>query len=72
MTCTGTIGQNPDLDTVADIICQRAEQAHASLIVLSKHNKGAMKELFTGSVTAKVIKRSKVPLLIFHEENKKA
>lgn len=40
-----------DNDSIGAVICKRAEQLNASAVVLAKHNKGAIKEFFVGSVT---------------------
>ena len=40
-----------DSDSVGSAICERASKLGAALVVLSKHNKGALKEFFVGSVT---------------------
>lgn len=53
-------------DVVAQAIWRRSEELKASLIVVSKHNRGLIKEMFTGSVTAKLIHLSKLPVLVFN------
>ena len=40
-----------DSDSVGSAICERASKLGAALVVLSTHNKGALKEFFVGSVT---------------------
>lgn len=40
-----------DNDSIGAVICKRADQLNASAVVLAKHNKGAIKEFFVGSVT---------------------
>ena len=59
-------GVDWEVNSITQAICQRAEEVKASLIIVSKHNKGMLKELFTGSVTSKVIHNSKIPVLVFH------
>ncbi len=45
-----------------------AEDAGADLIVYLKENKGFLEKIFEGSTTKKVIKKTPLPVLIFHEE----
>lgn len=61
----GAVGNDLDVAAVAHTIAQRAKEVKASLIIVSKHNKGFFKELFVGSVTSKLIAMSKVPVLVF-------
>ena len=39
----------------------------ADLIVLLKENKGFIEKIFTSSSTKKVIKKAKLPVLVYHE-----
>jgi hypothetical protein len=40
-----------DNETIGSIICKRAENMQAGIVVLAKHTRGAIKEFFVGSVT---------------------
>ena len=65
-----TVSAHSTSEVVAHALCSHAEELNASMLVMSKHNQSAMKELFTGSVTASCIRRSKVPVLVFaHTDN---
>lgn len=60
------VGSDWNADAVADAIWRRSEELKASLIIVAKHNRGLIKEMFTGSVTTKLIHLSKQPVLVFH------
>ena len=45
-----------------------AINAHADLIVLLKENKGFIEKIFTRSSTKKVIRKAKLPVLVYHEK----
>ncbi|GFH14123.1 methyltransferase, partial [Haematococcus lacustris] len=55
-----------DNDSIGSVVCKRAEQLNASAIVLAKHNKGAVKEFFVGSVTNYVTHHCRLPVIIMH------
>ncbi len=46
------------------IICQKAEDLRASLIVMANHNRSAVAELIMGSVSQYVMHHAKKPVLI--------
>lgn len=48
----------------ADSIVKQAKASKADLIVVGTHGRGALKQLFVGSVALKVIALSPVPLLV--------
>jgi hypothetical protein len=55
-----------DNDSIGAVICRRAEQLNAAAVVMAKHNKGAIREFFVGSVTVYCTHHCKAPLLIMH------
>lgn len=55
-----------DSDSIGSITCKRAEQVNANLVVMAKHNKGAVKEFFMGSVTNYMSHHCKAPVCILH------
>ncbi len=55
-----------DNDSIGSIVCKRAEQLMATVVVLAKHNKGAIAEFFVGSVTNYCTKHCKSPVLVMH------
>jgi len=40
-----------DTDSIGSIICKRAAQLNAGIVVMAKHNKGCIKEFLIGSCT---------------------
>eukprot|EP00798_Chlamydomonas_sp_ICE-L_P021503 gene21503-28484_t len=55
-----------DADSVGTVICERADQLNAGLVVMAKHNKGAIKEFFIGSSTNYCTHHCKSPILVLH------
>jgi nucleotide-binding universal stress UspA family protein len=55
-----------DNDSIGAVICKRAEQLQAAVIVMAKHNKGALKEFFVGSATNYVTHHAVCPVLVMH------
>ncbi|KAG2492783.1 hypothetical protein HYH03_008944 [Edaphochlamys debaryana] len=55
-----------DNESIGAVICKRAEQLQASCIVMAKHNKGAIKEFFVGSVCNYCTHHAKQPVLVMH------
>lgn len=37
-----------DNDSIGALLCRRAEQLNAAVLVMAKHNRGAVKEFFIG------------------------
>ena len=48
------------------IICKRAEQLDAGMVVMAKHDKGALKEFFLGSSTKHCTHHCRAPVLVLH------
>lgn len=57
-----------DNDSIGAILCKRAEQLQAVAVVMAKHNKGAIKEFFIGSVTNYLTHHCKSPVVVMHTE----
>ncbi|GIL49589.1 hypothetical protein Vafri_5924 [Volvox africanus] len=55
-----------DNESIGAVICRRAEQLQASCVVMAKHNKGAVKEFFVGSVCNYCTHHCKSPVLVMH------
>lgn len=55
-------------DDVADAICHFAEEQQAQLIVLLKEQYGLFEGLINPSATRKIIRRARLPVLIFHQK----
>eukprot|EP00798_Chlamydomonas_sp_ICE-L_P004764 gene4764-34515_t len=64
------IGQaSTETDSIGRVICRRAERLGASCVVLAKHNRGAIKEFFLGSVTSYCLHHCKMPMLIIPSQD---
>ncbi|NGP46493.1 universal stress protein [Bacillaceae bacterium SIJ1] len=61
---TVTYEVSSDFGDPASIICEKAETEHADLIVMGSRGLGPFREVVLGSVSSKVLQRSKVPVLI--------
>ncbi|MBU0908678.1 MAG: universal stress protein [Proteobacteria bacterium] len=48
----------------AAVILQVADQLHADVIVMGTHGKGALEYTFLGSVAKRVVRKSRVPVLL--------
>ncbi|TFG65934.1 MAG: universal stress protein [Gemmatimonadales bacterium] len=57
---TALLVQGPTVDT----ILRQAEKLEADLIVVGSHGHGAMYDMLVGSISAGVIRRSTVPVLV--------
>lgn len=51
-------------DYPADAILDMAKKKKCDLIVMATHSEGGLRSMFIGSVTQKVLHRSKVPVLV--------
>ncbi|MGH6769378.1 MAG: universal stress protein [Xanthobacteraceae bacterium] len=52
-------------DYPADAVIDIAAKKKCDLIVMATHSKGGLRDVFIGSVTQKVLNRSKVPVMVF-------
>jgi len=57
---TALLVQGPTVDT----ILRQAEKLEADLIVVGSHGHGAMFDMLVGSISAEVIRRSTIPVLV--------
>ena len=55
-----------DNDSIGALLCRRAEQLNAAVLVMAKHNRGAVKEFFIGSVSNYALHHCKQPVLVLH------
>lgn len=55
-----------DADSIGEAICKRAEALSAAVVLLAKHQKGALSEFFLGSSTKYCITHCKQPLVVLH------
>ncbi|PNH03550.1 hypothetical protein TSOC_010373 [Tetrabaena socialis] len=57
-----------DNESIGAVICKRAEQLQAACVVMAKHNKGAIKEFFVGSVCNYCTHHCKQPVMVMHND----
>jgi nucleotide-binding universal stress UspA family protein len=55
-----------DADSIGDAVCKRAEALNAAMVVLTKHQRGALSEFFLGSTAIFVAKRCTMPVVLIH------
>jgi len=55
-----------DNDTIGAVICRRADAVNATVVVMAKHTRGAIKEFFVGSATNYCTHHCKQPVLVLH------
>ncbi|GAB4823893.1 hypothetical protein N2152v2_010939 [Parachlorella kessleri] len=54
-----------DTDSVAEVIARKCSDLQAACVVLAKHSKGRLKELWAGSVTVACLRKCcKVPIAV--------
>jgi nucleotide-binding universal stress UspA family protein len=57
----------------ADVILREAEKRNCDMIIMGSHGKGIISQTFLGSVTKRVVRRTRIPVFIVplpEEENK--
>ena len=54
----------------AEMILNFAEEQNVDMIVVGSHGKGGFERLVIGSVSEKVVRHAKVPVLVFREQTK--
>lgn len=52
-----------DSEEVAKVVQHKAEEIGAVLIVMARHNKGKLKELWVGSCTKALVQKASVPVV---------
>ncbi|KAA6418458.1 MAG: hypothetical protein FRX49_11618 [Trebouxia sp. A1-2] len=57
---------NTDKDSIAAIICKRAQDLETPAVVMAKHNQGSIKEFFLGSVSKYCTHHCKQPVIVLH------
>eukprot|EP00892_Ulva_mutabilis_P006978 jgi/Ulvmu1/4652/UM002_0383.1 len=55
-----------DNDAIGRVICQKAEQLDAAAVVLAKHHRGRLKEMFMGSVCKHCVQNCQKPVVVVH------
>eukprot|EP00878_Enallax_costatus_P032108 GHUV01035209.1.p1 GENE.GHUV01035209.1~~GHUV01035209.1.p1 ORF type:complete len:149 (-),score=21.80 GHUV01035209.1:55-501(-) len=55
-----------DNDSIGALVCRRAEQMEAVVVLMAKHSRGPIKEFFIGSVTNYAAHHCKQPVLVLH------
>jgi len=53
-------------EPMASMICDKAHEVHADLIVLGSHGRKGFKRMFLGSVAERVVHISPLPVLLVH------
>lgn len=62
------LSEATDNDAVGALLCKRAEQIGARAVVVSKHhNRGGLKEFFSGSVTNYMTHHCKAAVVVLHD-----
>jgi nucleotide-binding universal stress UspA family protein len=56
---------------VVDEIIHDSEEKNCDLIVMGYHARGALEQAFLGSTTRRVLRRSKIPVLLVRLEKNK-
>lgn len=55
-----------DNDSIGALVCKRAQQLNVAVLLMAKHNRGAVKEFFLGSVSNYALHHCKQPVLVLH------
>ena len=55
-----------DTESIGEIICRKAQDLEAQLVVVAKHSAGKLQEMFLGSVASYCIKHCTRPCLVYH------
>jgi len=58
------IKSETDTESVGHIICQKAQDIKATIVVMANHNKNAVTEFFMGSVSQYVMHHCRKPVLV--------
>jgi nucleotide-binding universal stress UspA family protein len=53
-----------DSDSIGQVLVKKAQVENAVALVVASHNKGKLKELFTGSVTKYVVANLRTPVVV--------
>jgi nucleotide-binding universal stress UspA family protein len=53
-----------DSDSIGQVLVKKAQAEKAMALVVASHNKGKLKELFTGSVTKYVVANLRTPVVV--------
>ncbi|EFN57377.1 expressed protein [Chlorella variabilis] len=53
-----------DTDSVTGVILKKAQDVDAQAIVMARHSKGKLREMWVGSVTKAVVHRSSIPVAV--------
>lgn len=55
-----------DADSIGTVLCKKAEELKAAVLVVARHNKSKLQQFFLGSVSGFCIQNSKRPVLVHH------
>lgn len=58
------IKSETDSDSIGQVLVKKAQAEKAMALVVASHNKGKLKELFTGSVTKYVVANLRTPVVV--------
>eukprot|EP00879_Flechtneria_rotunda_P003518 GHRR01003749.1.p1 GENE.GHRR01003749.1~~GHRR01003749.1.p1 ORF type:complete len:162 (+),score=36.49 GHRR01003749.1:210-695(+) len=59
-------GPDADNSSIGVLVCKRAEQLNAVVVVMAKHSRGPIQEWFIGSATNYACHHCKQPVLVLH------
>jgi nucleotide-binding universal stress UspA family protein len=61
-----TVQSEIDKDAIGRVICKKAVELQATAVVLAKHNRGRIQEIFMGSVCKHCVAHCTQPVVVVH------
>lgn len=55
-----------DNDAIGRVICNKAEELGAAAVILAKHRRGRLQEMFMGSVCKYCVQNCPTPVVVVH------
>lgn len=55
-----------DSDSIGTVLCKKADELNAAVLVVSRHTKSKLQQFFLGSVSGFCVQHSKRPVLVHH------
>jgi nucleotide-binding universal stress UspA family protein len=55
-----------DSDSIGTVLCKKADELNAAVLVVARHDKSKLQEFFIGSVSKFCIEHCKTPVLVHH------